>query len=94
MGLVSLPEEGKSHEWTQRLRAVATSQGKPGKHVRGKEDPPAGVRGGEGLPTMTSAYPRTAARRCFCWFKLPSCGVFVTAATGNMPTTEMESEGP
>lgn len=32
MGLAFLPEEERIHRWKQRLRAVATSQGKPGKH--------------------------------------------------------------
>lgn len=63
MGLASLPEEVKTHRWRQRLRAVATSQGKPGVHSHYQQlaevmqDPPAGVGGGDGLPTMTSACP-------------------------------------
>lgn len=63
MGLVSLPEEQKIHRWRQRLRAVATSQRTLGKHghyqklAEARQDPPAGVRGGAGLPTMTSDCP-------------------------------------
>lgn len=76
MGLASLPEEEKSHSWRQRLRAMATSQGKPGKHGRGMEDPPAGVRGGEGLPTMTSDYPIQLQEGVSVGLSCPVVGIF------------------
>lgn len=60
-----------------------------------KEDPPAGVRGGKGLPTMTSDYPVQLQEGISVGLSCPVVAFWLQQPQEtDTPTTETESAGP
>lgn len=82
-----------------QLEAETTCHGyqprKTRKTQQNKEDPPAGVRGGEGLPTMTSDYPVQLQEGISVGLSCPVVAFWLQQPQEtDTPTTETESVGP